>query len=184
MNESNNVNVNFFSFISFCRFDLMVVGGGAISISFARHPFITARVQTYVPYNDLVLLDDLWMSLLPGRRGMTYSVPETTPCSGDAYLKPEFSILPQMPMDSCGAQGVRGSVIDQQVSFVKTSFRTIPHRIKKNPNTLPIRTSIPRTTPHQDFNKPVNPLIRTNTCAVGNWWGLSRYEALLSLFFF
>ena len=129
--------MNYFFILVFYRFDLMVVGGGAISISFARHPFITAHVQTYVPYNDLVLLDDLWMSLLLGRRGMTYSVPETTPCSGDAYLKPEFSILPQMPMDSCGAQGVRGSVIDQQVSFVKASSRTTPHRITIKPKYCP-----------------------------------------------
>ena len=33
---------------------------------------------------------------------------------------------------------------------------------------LPTRTMIPRTTPHQDHYQPAKPLIRTNTCTVGN----------------
>ena len=40
---------------------------------------------------------------------------------------------------------------------------------------LPTRITIPRTTPHQDHYQPVKPLIRTNTCMVGNCpgWELS-----------
>ncbi|XP_072171357.1 teneurin-3-like [Diadema setosum] len=95
-------------------FDLMVRGGGSISLSFARHPFITAHIPVYVPYNDFVLLEDLWLELLPGRRGVSYSTRETVRCEGDAYLRPEFVILPQAPMDSCGSRGVQGLVLDQQ----------------------------------------------------------------------
>ena len=48
---------------------------------------------------------------------------------------------------------------------------------------LPSRTTISRTTPHQDHYQPVKPFIRTNTCSVRNCPGreLSGYRDLLGL---
>ncbi|XP_030836336.1 teneurin-3-like isoform X2 [Strongylocentrotus purpuratus] len=95
-------------------FDMMVVGGGSISLSFARHPFITAHIPTYIPYNNIVLMENINLELLPGRRSISYSVPETIQCVGSAYIKPEFSLLPQAVMDSCGSQSIQGAVLDQR----------------------------------------------------------------------
>ena len=49
---------------------------------------------------------------------------------------------------------------------------------------LPTRTTLPRTSPHQDQNQPINPLMRTNAYMVGNCPSgeLSRY-GLTSVFF-
>ena len=62
------------------------------------------------------------------------------------------------------------------------STGTTPHRIKRKPNCCPpgpqsLGLLPTRTTPHQDHYQPVNPLIRTNTCTVGNCPGgeLSGY---------
>ena len=51
---------------------------------------------------------------------------------------------------------------------------TTPHSDNCPPGQFPTRTIPPpgqlptRTTPHQDHYKPIKPLIRTNTCTVGN----------------
>ena len=63
-------------------------------------------------------------------------------------------------------------------------MRTILHQIKIKPNHCPpgpqsLGLFPTRTTPHQDHYHKIKPLIRTNTCTVGNCPGgeLSRYRS-------
>ncbi|XP_006815600.1 teneurin-3-like [Saccoglossus kowalevskii] len=66
-------------------FDLIVRGGGSVTVQFSRDPFETSYQSVFVPWNDFVVVDDVTMSTYFGNRDLQ-------PC-GKTLQKPDVVFL-------------------------------------------------------------------------------------------
>ena len=103
-----------------------------------------------------------------------------------AYLAPEFRSDLKRKLSTrldVYSFGVVSGTCGLSLLSISVGSRTTPHRIKIKPYFYPTRPLslgllFTRITPHQNHYQPVKPLIKTNTCMVGNCPGgeLSRYD--------
>lgn len=52
-----------FNYISVSRFDILVNGGGSVTLEFTRLPFITKKISVLVPWNQVVTMESVVMHL-------------------------------------------------------------------------------------------------------------------------
>ena len=47
-----------------CRFDILVNGGGSVTLQFVRQPFVEKRVTVMVPWNEMVTIETVTLLIV------------------------------------------------------------------------------------------------------------------------
>lgn len=65
------------------RFDILVNGGGSVTLKFSRQPFLTRTVSVLVPWNQIITMETVVMALI--KRDMLLPNPSLCGVSHDHY---------------------------------------------------------------------------------------------------
>lgn len=99
----------------FCRFDILVNGGGSVTLEFTRSPFRASSVSVMVPWNQIITIDPVIMV----QQGDVIYHPDPAQCGvfHDHFtLKPV--VLPTWQHTQLGACPEKSTVIpESQVCF-------------------------------------------------------------------
>ncbi len=116
--ELRDAENNFIIWI--CRFDILVNGGGSVTLQFQRQPFQIKKTTVMVPWNRMVTMDVV-MLMLDGEEAP--SKPECPAVSHDHYLMKPL-VLSTWQHTQLGACPSKSTVIpESQVSFTVVPFR-------------------------------------------------------------
>ncbi|VEN54416.1 unnamed protein product [Callosobruchus maculatus] len=66
-------------------FDLLVNGGGAVTLQFGRAPFSPQSRIVFVPWNDVVIVDDVVMTVATSEERLPTAVSISQPCKSHDY---------------------------------------------------------------------------------------------------
>jgi len=102
----------FLSAIRCCRFDILVNGGGSVTVLFQRPPFKPRQVTVMVPWNRMVTMETVALAI-EGRPGSVTSE-ETCPLSViHDYRRMKPTVLSTWQHTQLGACPSRSTVIPE-----------------------------------------------------------------------
>lgn len=113
-------------------FDLMINGGGAVKILFGRQPFRPQERISFVPWNEVVILDTVTMSVDDEKIAVKYP----TPCASHDYDLVKPIVLATWKhgfQGSCPTKSailVESQVVQESITIPGTSLNLMYHSSK------------------------------------------------------